>query len=594
MRDWKPRDTVMTLFMIAVVVVMFLQMIQNDRLYDRVNDSIDLIEQGVAVRPQQAAQADLLREDEWLVPDGVLGGTVVMGYSARPKNLNPITYKDAYGDIILDSGGVYESLIERDRDTLEFVGQLAEGWSISEDGQTITFKLKENACWNDLKLVTAEDVVFSFRTLMLPTVDAQRIQSYFLDCEKVEAVDSRTVKFVWSKPYFKSLETSGSMVIIPKHVIDPDNLIDSDPKAFAKMINEWDWDWKDEPPVTSGPYILHEWDKPGNRVVLIRNDDYYGPKSMIRRVVYRFISDTLSRFQALKAEKLDLIALTTEQWENQTQNEEFLKKFQKVQWLRADAGYNYIGWNNEVWPFDQKKVRQAMSYCMPREQIIKSLFYDLRVPANGPFGPGSKQSSPNVGQWPFDPDKAAELLAEAGFADSDGDGLLDKDGQPLRFSLMMPSGSDIYEQIVSIFQDELSKIGVEMDIAPYEWSVFVKNLDERSFDACMLAWTGTVEGDPNQIWHSDSIGNNGSNHIGYRNPEVDRLIREARQEMDEQKRNEMFHKIHELIFEDQPYTFLFSGPTLLAHHKRLQNVIPHALGTNLHEWWIPEDQQWRK
>jgi peptide/nickel transport system substrate-binding protein len=588
MREWKLRDTVMTIFMVAVVGIMLMQMVQNDRLYDRVTTLIRAMEssphgftgaQGVATT-QTAGSG-------WLVPDAEPGGAAIICYNAQPANLNPITYKDVYGAYILSRYGlVYQGLLDYNGDTLELEGVLAESWNISDDGLVITFRLKDGPVWSDGRPVTAEDVVFGFRVMMLPTVDAQRQQTYYVDCESVKALDPRTVQFTWKKKYFKSLEQSGGVPVLPRHVIDPDNLLEKDPEALASKINSWNFLWNGRQQVTCGPYLLESWDKVAQRVVLVRNERYWGLKPPLQRLVFRFIQNDDASLQALKARQLDALWLSTEQWEHQTNDPEFLKNFEKLKYLRVDAGYAYIGWNNRRKPFDDVRVRSAMSYCMPRELIIEKIFYNLRELVNGPFSPHSKQSNKSLPQWPFDPAKGRALLEEAGFKDTNNDGILDRDGKPLQFNLMMPSGSPQYEQILALFQDELSKIGVKMNIDPYEWSVFTDRLDQRNYDACILGWSGGIESDPFQIWHSSSYENKGSNHIGYSNPEADRLIVEARAEFDEDKRNAMYQKFHEIIYRDQPYTFLFTGPTLMARSKRLQNVQIDKLGVDFKEWWI--------
>jgi len=587
MRDWKLRDTVMVIFMVAVVIIMFMQMAQNDRLYDRVSQMIHLLESGsIGLSAQSSCQSN-----QWRVPEAEPGGTVTIRYSAQPANLNPLTYKDHYASIVLGDAGVYESLLEYDPKTLQLRGLLAESWSLSEDKLSITFKIKSEACWNDGRPVTAQDVEFSFRAMMIPTLDAQRMQTYYIDCEKVEAIDEKTVVFKWKKRYFKSLEQSGGLFVIPKHVLDPDNLIDTDTKALAQRLNQWNFLWEGKPQVSSGPYMMESWDKTANRVVLKRNERYWGPKPALQRLVFRFISNEDAAIQALKAGEIDAMWLNTEQWQNQTNDEAFLKNYIKKKYLRVTAGYNYIGYNERRKPFDDRRVRRALGYCMPRELIRGKIFYNLRELANGPFGLVSKQSSPNVGQLPFAPEKAKQLLAEAGFKDADGDGVLEREGKPFEFSLSMPAGSAQYEQVLALFQDELAKIGVKMSIDPYEWSVFEEKLNKRDYEACILAWTGAIENDPFQIWHSSSRENRGSNHIGYNNPEVDRLIEEARQEFDVDKRNAMYHRIHEIIFEDQPYTFLFTGPSLMVHSKRIKNVNTTPLGVNFLEWWIPRSER---
>ncbi len=590
----------MVVFMVVVVGIMLMQMVQNDRLYNRVSTLLKLLERQYAMgsfsqfpTTQGGSDPSTAADQRSLyVPESEPGGTVTIAYGAHPKNLNPITYKDYYAGKVLYSGGIYLSLLQRDPDTLELQGLIADDWEISEDKLQLTFRLKPEVVWSDGQPLTAHDVAFSYRAMMIPTVDAQRIQTYYLDVENVEAVDDYTVRFIMKKRYFKSLEMAGGMTIVPKHVIDPDGLIDSDPEELAKRINSWNAFWDGNPPVTNGPYLLHEWDKTAQRIELRRNPKYWGEVTPLHGLVFKFISNDVARLQELKSEKVDvLMRLTPEQWENETNDAFFLERFYKTRYTPVTSGYNYIGYNQRRKPFDEKLVRQALSYCVPRELILEKIFYNLRELANGPFGSDSPQSSPDVGQWPYDPEKAKTLLAEAGFKDVDGDGVLDRDGEPFEFTISIPSGLIAYQQITEILQDELRKVGVDMTIEPYEWSVYEEKLSERDYEVCMLGWGGVVESDPYQIWHSSSMANRGSNHIGFSNEEVDRLIEEARLEFDRDKRNAKYQRIHEIIFELQPYTFLFETSELVAHHKRVANVTPHRLSMDFMEWWIPFDQR---
>ena len=597
MNEWRLRDTILVVFMVLVVGIMLLQMVQNDRLYDRVNKAIRLMESGrengAASMPVPASTTQAA--GEWLVPNADPGGTCIVCYTAQPATLNPLTYKDAYADYILNgpsgAGCVYESLLRRDPQSLELVGQLAESWQVSDDHLAFTFKLRPEVRWSDGRPLTADDVVFTYRLMKVPALDCQRTQVYYLDMDKVEALDPRTVRFHWTKKYFKAVEQSGGLPIIPKHLLDPDDLLEKDPDALARKVNSWVFEWNGNPPVGSGPFCLESWDRTANRVTLRRNDRYWGPKAMLERLVFRFITQDVAALQTLKQGGIDLMALSPEQWEKQTGDEAFNRSFLKRKYYRATAGYSYIGWNNRRAPFDDRRVRQAMSYLVPRELINEKIFYGLQKLQNGPFYMEGPQADPKLGQWPYDPAKARALLKEAGFADTKGNGILARNGKPFEFSLRLPAGAASSQKIAEVLQDELAKVGVRMKIEPYEWSVYIEKLDQRDFDACMLAWTAAIDDDPRQIWYSRSYLDRGSNHIGYENPEVDRLILAADEDFDPTTRNEKFRRIHDLIYEDQPYTFLFTGPSLLAQSRRLRNVNTSRIGLDFREWWIPRALQ---
>ena len=241
--------------------------------------------------------------------------------------------------------------------------------------------------------------------------------------------------------------------------------------------------------------------------------------------------------------------------------------------------------------------RLALTYLTPREQMLHDILYDLGEVATGPFWPGvpgtkvQLQSDPSIKPYPYDQERAMGLLTQAGWRDTDGDGVLDKNGRPLAFKLMVPSASTTGIEIDNRVRESMAKVGIRMEVETVEWTVFTKKLDDRTFDACLLGWGGGVESDPYQIWHSDSIANGGSNHIGFSNAEADRLIVEARGELDVAKRTELFHRFHQIVHREQPYTFLFSRPELVAVSKNVEGVTVHALGLDSREWWTPADRR---
>lgn len=188
--------------------------------------------------------------------------------------------------------------------------------------------------------------------------------------------------------------------------------------------------------------------------------------------------------------------------------------------------------------------------------------------ATGPFPNHLWYANPSVKAIPFDPQKARHLLAEAGWKDTNGDGILDRDGKPFRFTLITNSGNETRRDVGVLVQRQLREIGIDVTFELYEWSVFLKNfINARHFDACILGWGLSVDPDAYEIWHSSQI-EKGFNFISYRNPEVDRLWEEGRREYDLEKRKKTYWQIHELIAEDQPYTFLYVPLGISALQKK--------------------------
>ena len=183
------------------------------------------------------------------------------------------------------------------------------------------------------------------------------------------------------------------------------------------------------------------------------------------------------------------------------------------------------------------------------------------------------------------------MLDEAGWRDTDGDGIRDKNGVAFRFRYMIVSGTVLHEQIAKLVKDFAANVGIEVVPDPYEWSVFINRVQNRLFEATNLAWSGAVQNDPYQIWHSSQIGNHGSNYVGFNIPEADAIIEEARRTMDEKKRNKLYHRFHRILHNEQPYTFVYTRPSQRFLRPRFKNVTIHKLGLNPHEWYVPGDLQ---
>ncbi len=504
-----------------------------------------------------------------------MGGTLRRLLSGEPQTLNPIVQKDAYQGIV--TGYVFEGLITRDPDTLEWKPELADRWEVSEDGKTITFHIDSRARFSDGRPVTADDVVFTIETIMNPDIDAANLRSYYEDMERCEKTGDRSVRFTWKKTYFKSFEVSGGFApIIPRHFYEF-----NEPKAFNDINDRL---------LGTGPYKFQKWTT-GQQIVLVRNENYWKRPHAFDRVTFRMISEPQAYVQAFLAGELDYISVRPEWWVRLKKDPRAGRDFQMLRY-QPPAGYRYIGWNNSRPPFNDKRVRLAMTHLIWREQLVKYLLYDIARVTTGPFWTGSKQYDQTVEPWRFDRAEALRLLAEAGWKDRDNDGWLENsDGGRLEFELSMPSGLPAYRDMARILREEFRRVGIDMNVRFYEWSVYVTKLDNRDFDAVTLAWTGTVEGDPNQIWHSAQIEGRGHNFIGFRNAEADRLIERARATLDQDKRNVLYHQFHRLLHDEQPYTFLWTSDALAMVSGRLRNVKVRRLGLYPYEWWIPKEKR---
>ena len=211
---------------------------------------------------------------------------------------------------------------------------------------------------------------------------------------------------------------------------------------------------------------------------------------------------------------------------------------------------------------------------------------------SGPFFPEGPACDKSIAPYPYSPARARELLAEAGWRDTDNDGILERDGLKFRFTLVYPNANETYKRMLPIIKEEMAKAGVQMELLGLEWSVCVQRLEKKSFDMCALAWIGGLNPDPFQLWHSSQADIEGSsNHIRFKNAEADRLIEQIRVTFDPAERQKLYHRFHRLVHEEQPYIFLFAPFSLNALNRRYHNFRLFPLGFADMILWTPKAEQ---
>ncbi len=468
------------------------------------------------------------------------------------------------------AGYVFSGLVRYDKD-LKLEGELAESWEVSPDGKRITFHLRKGVKWHDGAPFTSDDVMFTYRKMIDPSTPTAYGED-FKQVKRAGAPDPHTFVVEYARPFAPALASWG-MHMLPKH------LLEKHPDISKSPLNK--------KPVGTGPYRFVEW-KTGEKVVFDASPDYFEGKPYIARVITRVIPDQATMFLELKSGGVDIMALTPPQYVRQTETAEFRKSFNKYKYTAS--GYTYLGFRlSHPW-FREKRVRQAIAHAADKKALIDGVLLGLGQEATGPYKPGTWAHNPNVRRYPHDPGRARALLAEAGWKGKDKDGILRKDGQRFEFTVLTNAGNEARAKTAAILQQNLAEVGIAMKIRTVEWAAFINEfIDKRKFDAVILGWNITPDPDQFDIWHSSKTGPKELNHVGFSNPEVDRLLDEGRGTFDLEKRKKAYFRIQEILAEEQPYVFLYVPEALPVVHHRFRGIVPAPAGItyNFVKWYVP-------
>jgi peptide/nickel transport system substrate-binding protein/microcin C transport system substrate-binding protein len=513
-----------------------------------------------------------------------LGGVFKYNLGQAPTTLNALSSSDLYASKV--QGWIMEGLATRDGDTYEWKPSLAKSWKISKDGMTFTFVIREGVKWHDGKPLTIEDVKFSFDAILHPEnkYKTAHLRSFYENISEAKILDKNTIQFKAKKVYFRNFDVVAGLTVVPKH------LYENPSKKQKKKLNKT--------LIGTGAYKLSKF-KRGKGITLVRNKKWWGDKvahlkgtANYNKVLMRFVKDSNIALQRLERGDLDYQDLRAEDFVKKTNGAKWGKSVfkNKVQ-NKAPVSYGFIGWNLKNELFKDKQVRKALYHLVNRELMIKKFLFGFSMPATGPLYQQSEYANHGVKAVKFDPKKALEMLRKQGWKDTDGDLILDKviNGKKKNFSFTILEPNDQFVKYLTIFKEDAKKAGIEVKIKVIEWNSFIKKLDERSFEAVRLGWGGgSVDWDPKQIWHSDSIKGAGSNFVSYSNPTVDKLIDEARVTMNKKKRTKILNKVFKTIADDAPYAFFFNSKFLFyGNSKRMgkeKDTYQYEVGYG--NWWI--------
>jgi peptide/nickel transport system substrate-binding protein len=487
------------------------------------------------------------------------GGELRVALEAEPPSLNyQLDPLDMWGKKLDDL--LFESLARPNPRTFVHEPRLAERWEATDDHLTYTFYLRQNVRWHDGRPFTADDVLFTFDVLRATTSKTMAIRSYLEPVASYEKLDPHTVRFHLSKPYWFAFDAIAEVFIYPKHV-------------YGK--GDFNTHPANRQPIGSGRYKFEHW-RTGDEIVLVRNDSYFGDRPHIARLIFRYAPDAMVRTQMLKRGDLDVVErVPPETWQKIALEPEVAARFYRLR--HVPSSLQWIGWNQDKVYFRDRRVRQALTMLVDRQDIVDNLRLGLDRVAVSWFYPGAPEFNAALKPWPYDRERAAELLDKAGWKDHDGDGWRDKDSESFAFTFLYPVGNPFYEQLASLLREELTKVGIKVETSKLEWAVFMERLRRHEFDACSLLWQLYPRSDPFQLWHS-SEAHGGSNFISFQNAEADRVLDEARHEFDDPKRLALYRRFTEILHDEQPYTFLFNRYNLSLVRKDLGGIYSTPYG----------------
>lgn len=501
--------------------------------------------------PADTGKDDEATEEQ--TEEATTGGQLVFGRGGDSTSLDPATTTE--GESFKVTVNLYETLINFGEQDTEIQPGLATEWEQSEDGLKHTLKLREGVKFHDGTDFNAEAVVFNFERWKAGNAE----QFYYYNSQfgdkiaEVKAVDEYTVEFTLNAPiapFYKNLAMSPFGIASPA-------AIEQHGDDFFKN------------PVGTGPFKFKEW-KENDRITIVKNEEYWQeglPK--LDEVIFRVIPENSARLNALSSGEVDLIDGVNFSDKGTIEGNPDLQVFE-----RPSLNVGYLGLTSTRGPLKEKLVRQALNHAVDKQALIDAFYAGAAEPAINPMPPVVAGYNPDVQDYEYDPAKAKELLAEAGYPD----------GFEMELWAMpvprpyMPEGQKVGEALQSMF----AEIGVKAKIVTYEWGTYLDKAKNGEADTFLLGWTGD-NGDADNFLYvlldEDAIGSN--NYSYYKNDEVHELLLKAQASSDQAEREELYKQAQVIIKDDAPWIPLVHSTPLLAGSANISNFLAHPTGSDL-------------
>jgi peptide/nickel transport system substrate-binding protein len=566
-------------------------------------------------------------------PQGEFGATIIETLPGDLSTLNPLVNESAAGADAI--GKILDSLVTLDPVSGEVIPNLAKSWEISEDNLQYTFHLRQGVHWSDGHPFTAEDVVFTWSTFFAkvidpvtgePAVDEEGDVKYRYNSRstfgqmingkepQVEQLDDYTVRFTTPEVYAPFLLFGGGVSLLPKHILN-DAFEDGtllDQWSVQTAINE---PWKI---VGLNMFVLESY-RPGERIVFERNPNYWKVNMegerlpYVDRIITKIVQDVnssnvafaqgLTDFESIAPDNVAWVKRGEERYDY-TILDMGPSSTTNFVWFNLNPGKNaegepYVEPYKFKW-FSDKRFRQAISYAINREGIIRGVFFNRADTLNGYVSPKRKfWYNDNIRKYGYTPEKSRELFEELGF-EYRGKDLYDAEGNRVEFSMMTNSNNGLRVEMATVFKENMASIGIDVELQFLDFNtIIIKTSDSFDYEACMLGLGG---GAPDPYAGKDVLMSGGRLH--FTNPQqskpgtewearIDDLMREIGRHTDVEKRKAFFFEVQEIMAEEQPMIFLVSAKDFVGYRNRWQNIDPTALGGvtwNLESLWAEVDE----
>ncbi|WP_427338234.1 peptide-binding protein [Caloranaerobacter sp. DY30410] len=513
--------------------------------------------------------------------DDKYGGVVRRAiWSSPPGVLHPSLYEDTYDAAIISL--IYDSMVTMNPN-LEYEPAMAERWEVSDDSKTVTFYLREGLKWHDGKPVTAEDVKFTFEFIAHPDYTGPRYSDITAivgveefhegkadDISGIKIIDERTISFTTKDVYAPFMSDIGARAIIPKHIWEKVPVGEAS-KATELLRN----------PIGSGPFKMKEF-APDQYCELVAFEDYWDGRPYLDGFIIQVANQetSLAQMANLEIDFMDISSLNDD-------DVKFLEDNGVVVQEIVSNGYQYMGLNNRLDIFKDKRVHQAFAYAINRQAIVDNLLEGHGTVANVPLPPTSwAVPKTGINKYEYNPQKAIELLKEAGWEYKDGK--MYRNGKPVKLTLKYPTGNKVREKSAPLIQQNLADIGIEVELMIMEFDTLATQVfDEHDFEMYLMGWGLTPDPDARGIWGSDLVGKGGWNAVGFVNKKSDELLEKGVKYLEIEKRKPIYQEWAKLMNEELPAIFLYHQNEGRALNPKLKGTQIFTFGDyyQVHKWY---------